>query len=180
MPSRSDRQKVVRKNHVRYIVKRLASKLSTPEHQKRMITTNRILPLGSLKRKVVHQIFAGWVKNKFRGMGRVFTYKLAALVVKRLRDKLDLPECHDIKDEVKKMQYFLKTARKRLGKLPAMSSVDEMVTMPRFFLGSVNVSTHVSAIYLKLSVGRTDSLGCLGIYATCDPLTVLLRFIIEV
>lgn len=133
MPSRSDRQKVVRKNHVRYIVKRLASKLSTPEHQKRMITTNRILPLGSLKRKVVHQIFAGWVKNKFRGMGRVFTYKLAALVVKRLRDKLDLPECHDIKDEVKKMQYFLKTARKRLGKLPAMSSVDEMVTMPMFF-----------------------------------------------
>ena len=132
MPSRTGRQNVVRKRHLKFIVKRLAAKLATPEHQKRMTTTNRLLPLGSLKRKVVHQIFAGWVKTKFKGMGRVFTYKLAELVVKRLRGKLDLPECHDVRDEVKKMQYFLKTARKRLGKPSAMSSIDEMVTMPMF------------------------------------------------
>ena len=130
MPSRARRQKDVRKNHLGFIVKKLTRKLSTPEHQKRMSTTNRLLPVGSLKRRVIKQVFAGWVKQKFKGTGRVFTRKIAELVVRRVRAKLQLPDCHDISDEVNRMQYFLKTARKRLGKPPAMSSVDEMQTLP--------------------------------------------------
>ena len=39
--------------------------------------------------------------------------------------------------------------------------------------GSVSASIGVSAIYLRLLMGRTDSLGCLGwSYATCDEMFI--------
>ena len=96
---------------------------------------NRLLPMGSLKRKVIKNIFQGWVNKKFRGTGRVLTKRLAELVVRRLRSELDLPQCLDPRDaweEVVRMQYLLKVARKRLKAKgsAAMSWFDEMTTLP--------------------------------------------------
>lgn len=131
MPSRARKQTVARRGHVGYIVKKIAQKLSSKEDHKRMLTTNRLIPLGSFKRACVKRIFNGWVKKKFLGTGRVITKKLTTEVVRRLRSKLELPPCHDIKDEVARMQYLLKVARKRLGgKKSDMSTVDMLDTLP--------------------------------------------------
>ena len=94
-------------------------KLSTPEHQKRMVTTNRLLPLGSLKRKTLKVLFRGWVEKRFKGCGPILTRKVAEATVRRLRSKLELP--------------FLKVARKRLGpgKEKAMSTMDALETIWR-------------------------------------------------
>ena len=135
MPSRACVQKTVQLGYVKYIVKKLAKKLSSEQHRHRMLTTNRLLPMGSLKRKVIKNIFQGWVNKKFRGTGRVLTKRLAELVVRRLRSELDLPQCLDPRDageEVVRMQYLLKVARKRLKAKgsKAMSWFDEMTTLP--------------------------------------------------
>ena len=132
MACRAHQQKVARMTHVGFIVKKLSCKLSTPEHQKRMVTTNRLLPLGSLKRKCLKQLFRGWVKRRFKGCGRILTKKVAEATVRRLRSKLELPDCHDLEDEINRMHYFLKVARKRLGagKEKAMSTMDVLETLP--------------------------------------------------
>ena len=132
MPSRACVQKTVQLGYVKYIVKKLAKKLSSEQHRHRMLTTNRLLPMGSLKRKVIKNIFQGWVNKKLRGTGRVLTKRLAELVVRRLRSEFDLPQCldpRDAREEVVRMQYLLKVARKRLKGL-AMSWFDEMTTLP--------------------------------------------------
>ena len=130
MASRAGLQRTARCAHVGYIVKKLVSRLSTPQHQKRMITTNRLLPVGSLKRRCLKQLFSGWVNRKFKGEGRILTKKVASTVVRLLRSQLELPPCHDVSEEIKRMHYFLKTARKRLSVKPKMASVDEMETLP--------------------------------------------------
>ena len=132
MACRAHQQKVARMSHVGFIVKKLSHKLSTPEHQKRMVTTNRLLPLGSLKRKCLKQLFRGWVKRRFKGCGRILTKKVAEATVRRLRSKLELPDCLDLEDEINRMHYFLKVARKRLGtgKEKAMSTMDALETLP--------------------------------------------------
>ena len=132
MPSRANVQKSVQLSYVKFIVKKLAKKLSSEHHRHRMRTTNRLLPMGSLKRKCVKNIFQGWVKKQLRGTGRVLTKRLAEIVVRRLRAHLDLPECldpRDAREEVVRMQYLLKVARKRLGG-SAMSWVDQVTTLP--------------------------------------------------
>ena len=132
MPSRASVQKSVQLSYVKFIVKKLAKKLSSEHHRHRMRTTNRLLPMGSLKRKCIKNIFQGWVKKKLRGTGRVLTKRLAELVVRRLRAHLDLPECldpRDAREEVVRMQYLLKVARKRLGG-SAMSWLDQVTTLP--------------------------------------------------
>lgn len=132
MPSRASRQKNARKGHVGFIVKKLGKRLSSPDHQKRMLTTNRLLPMGTLKRAVLKRLFNGWVQKKFLGSGRVITKKLSLEVVRKLRSQLDLPPCHDFKDEASRMQYLLKVARKRLGpgKKGNMSAMDALETIP--------------------------------------------------
>ena len=132
MACRAHRQKVARMAHVLFIVKRLFKKLSTPEHQRRMVTTSRLLPLGSLKRKTLKVLFSGWVEKRFKGCGRILTRKVAEATVRRLRSKLELPDCHDLEDEINRMHYFLKVARKRLGpgKEKAMSTMDALETIP--------------------------------------------------
>ena len=132
MASRAGRQRTARCAHVGYIVKKLVSKLSTPEHQKRMVTTSRLLPVGSLKRRCLRNLFNGWVNRKFKGEGRILTKKVASNVVRLLRSQLELPPCHDLSEEISRMHYFLKTARKRLsGKVkPKMANLDEMETLP--------------------------------------------------
>ena len=114
-----------------YIVQKIAQRLSSKEHQKRMLTTNRLLPLGTFKRACVRKIFNGWVRKKFLGSGRVITKKLSTEVVRKLRSKLELPPCNDLKDEIARMQYLLKVARKRLGgKKQDMSAADMLETLP--------------------------------------------------
>lgn len=131
MPSRASRQNIARKGHVRFIVKQLAKRLSTRDHQKRMLTTNRLLPMGTLKRAVLKNLFNGWVQKKFLGSGRVITKKLSLEVVRKLRSQLELPPCHDFKDEACRMQYILKVARKRLGPPKNnMSAMDALETLP--------------------------------------------------
>lgn len=131
MACRAHRQKVARMAHVLFIVKKLFKKLSTPEHQKRMVTTSRLLPLGSLKRKTLKVLFSGWVEKRFKGCGRILTRKVAEATVRRLRSKLELPDCHDLEDEINRMHYFLKVARKRLGPPKNnMSAMDALETLP--------------------------------------------------
>ena len=132
MPARSRRQKSTQLEHATVLVNRLSKKLKSPQHQHRMQTTNQLIPLGSLKRRCVKEIFQGWVHKCFRGSGRVLTKKLVTLVTRRLRLKLELPDCHDISKEVSRLQYLLKVARKRLKpkqKAKRMSNVDNMDTL---------------------------------------------------
>ena len=136
MPARSRRQKTTQLEHAFVLVNRLAKRLTSPQHQHRMQTTNQLIPLGSLKRRCVREIFQGWVHKAFRGTGRVLTKKLVALVVRRLRLKLELPDCYDISSEVSRLQYLLKVARKRLKPKPKtkhMSNVDNMDTLLQVF-----------------------------------------------
>ena len=132
MPARSRRQKVTQLEHATVLVNRLSKKLMSPQHQHRMQTTNQLIPQGSLKRRCVKEIFQGWVHKIFRGSGRVLTKKLATLVTRRSRLKLELPDCYDISSEASRLQYLLKVARKRLKskpKLKHMSNVDNMDTL---------------------------------------------------
>ena len=132
MPARSRRQKISQLEHATVLVNRLSKKLMSPQHQHRMQTTNRLIPQGSLKRRCVKEIFQGWVHKSFRGCGRILTKKLVTLVTRRLRLKLELPDCHDISSEASRLQYLLKVARKRLKPKPKskhMSNVDNMDTL---------------------------------------------------
>ena len=90
MPSRAAVQRATRSKCASFIVKMLMKRLSSKSHQHRILTTNRILPLGSLKRRCVKNIFSGWVSKKFKGNGRVLTRALVEMVLRRLRAKHDL------------------------------------------------------------------------------------------
>lgn len=133
MPSRLRRQRVKRQSHVSMIVKHLTYRLSSKRHAKRIETTNRLLPLGNLRRSCLNQIFSGWILNLV-GEGRVLTRKLAGQVCVKLRKALDLPLNEtDHQEEVKRMHLLLKGARKRQigkqGPSVAMSGMDNMETL---------------------------------------------------
>ena len=63
MPSRLRRQTNVRRGYVKTIVTKMAQKLQSKAHRKRMETTNRLLPLGSLQRNCVQKKILGgfWI-----------------------------------------------------------------------------------------------------------------------
>ena len=86
MPSRLRRQTTVRRGHVKTIVTKMAQKLRTKKHLKRMESTNRLLPLGSFQRRCVKDIFSGWILD-FVGEGRILTKKLVEQVYLGLRKK---------------------------------------------------------------------------------------------
>jgi len=134
MPSqcRRTQQKLARKSHVGMIAKKLSSRLSGKQHLERMTTTNKLLPVGSLKRKCVRNLFTGWASTLV-GQGRVLTKKLAEQVCRRLRKKFDLGPATDDGHETRVLHHLLKLARKRkLGAAarPTMSSVDLLDTIP--------------------------------------------------
>ena len=138
MPSRQRHQKSVRKGHVKIIVDQICKKLHTKGHQKRMHNTNRILPVGGLRRNSIKNIFGGWVLQ-FIGKGRILTFKLAKDVCRRVRKRFEMPSSGEwVTEEVRRMHYLLKAARKRqIGKpiakvAPAMSTMDCLDTVPMF------------------------------------------------
>ena len=87
MSSRLRRQNQMRQTHVDWIVKKIAKRLKSKGHIERMMTTNRVLPVGTLKRKIIRKLFAGWIRQ-YVGEGRVLTLKLAKQVVAALRKKI--------------------------------------------------------------------------------------------
>lgn len=105
-------QKKNRRENVATIAKRLSRRLSkSGDALQRLRSTNRLIPLGNLKRSCLQNLFGGWVCAFIR-KGRCFTKKLSKEVCRRLRDQLDMdlivPE-----DEVTRLQNLLKMARKR-------------------------------------------------------------------
>ena len=135
-PARLREQNRTRKKYVKVIVGAMSCKLKSKRHIHRMRTTNKLLPLGSLRRKCIKQLFQGWV-TQLVGQGRILTEKLTQEVVKRLRKQFDMPTEDDGGIEVRAFHHFLKQARKRkLGggrqkkSVDAMSSMDLLETLP--------------------------------------------------
>lgn len=123
----------------------MATRLNTKKHKHRMISTNRILPLGSLRRKVIRRLFSGWVL-KLVHKGRILTAKLAVEICKQLRAQFGMQKAsEELVDEHKRMHLLLKCARKRqVGSkrvsaarkqktVDAMSTVDTLQTVPMQF-----------------------------------------------
>lgn len=137
--SRRRQQNLVRKAHVGMIVKKLSQKLGSKSHRKRMLTTERLLPVGGLRRRCVKALFSPWVSTLV-GKGRVLTKKLSEQVCNGLRKHFQLGACNDDGEEVEKLRHLMRLARKRkLGssagarekpKPPAMSSMDVTDTLP--------------------------------------------------
>ena len=158
MPARKILQKSIRKDHVRTIVRNVAKTLKSKGHQKRMTTTNAILPPGGLRRRVIKKVFGGWICD-FHGQGRVLTKRLAKDVCKGLRKKFELgPPTNDDGSEVSRMHQLLKAARKRKVSKPvkpsAMSTVDALETIPMFeedvpIMEEDWDSIHVGELHLK-------------------------------
>ena len=136
-PARLREQNRTRKKYVKMIVRATSCKLKSKKHVHRMRTTNKLLPLGSLRRRSIKQLFQGWVVELV-GQGRILTQKLADEVAKRLRKHFELPPVSDGGMEARSLHHYLKRARKRklaggsqLKKSAgAMSSVDLLDTMP--------------------------------------------------
>ena len=128
MARRARRQKEARKRFEKLIVKNIFRRLNTPTNRDRIATTNMLLPLGSLRRKAVKNIFGGWIR-KIIGHGRVLTRKLAKNVVHTLRSKFELGVLED-DEEIQRMHSLLKVAKKRKLSAAAMSNMDNLVTLP--------------------------------------------------
>lgn len=97
-----------------------------------MTATNRLLPMGTLKRACLRQLFRGWV-TKLVGQGRLATLKLSSDVAKQLRKRFQLGPVENPGAEAKALQRFLKLARKRKlsakSAKAAMSSMDNLDTL---------------------------------------------------
>ena len=118
MGVRRREQKRTRLSHVKMIVKSLAKRLRSESEISRMVSTDRILPLGSLRRECVRSLFKGWI-IKLVGTGRTLTKKLSQQVLLRLRKKFNLSELgpEEFKEEMTRLHSFLKASRKqKLGK----------------------------------------------------------------
>ena len=135
MPSRLKYQKGVRNTHVKFILGKMFSRLKNKQDMKRIITTNRILPVGTLKRRAVKRVFAGWICELY-GEGRILTSTLAKEVCLKLRKKLGLVNSSlEVEEEARRLHLLLKRARKRQVHLvastaSAMSAMDTLDTVP--------------------------------------------------
>lgn len=129
MPCRSLQQRAVREQHVSKIVRKLARVLEADgDHVRRMISTNRLFPLGSFKSRALANLFGGWA-GKFRGQGRCMTKKLATLVCNRLRVHFDLEP--GTQEEATRFLQLLQAARKkRLRKPKKKPAMDTCETQP--------------------------------------------------
>lgn len=144
MPSRQRKQQEVRARFAERIAKRLAKRLREESHQTRIHGTNRLLPLGSLKRSSLRQLFGGWI-NKYFGKGRILTKALAREVCNLLREEFGLGVTP--KDEWIRMCSLLVLARKRKLTLP-----DQKAPAPRMdALETQPLSSEVGAHVMQLS-----------------------------
>lgn len=131
MPSRERCQKVKRRSYAKIIYHNIFKKLSSKQHRKRLTTTNRLFPPGTLRRRCLRNTFAGWVLQ-FVGQGRILTQSLAQDVCKHLRANLEMADHEDGVQELeaKRLHQLLKAARKRQLRPLAMSSMDQLETLP--------------------------------------------------
>ena len=130
MPCRSLQQRSIREQHVNRIVCKLTCVLEADgDHVRRMVSTNRLIPLGSFKSRSVACLFGGWAA-KFRGKGRCMTKKLAMLVCKRLRLHFDLEP--GTKEESERFLHLLQAARKKRLRKPRAktAAMDTCETQP--------------------------------------------------
>ena len=126
MPCRSALQKVRRDRLVSDVVRHFHKKLKLPKHQRRIAMTNRLLPLGSLRKTRIQKVVSGW-PNDFSGR-RCFTTALVKQTNNILRAKYGL-EPSDV--EVGRIKQLLQTVRKRKVGLEAMAAnPDELETLP--------------------------------------------------
>lgn len=128
---RAHAQNEQRSVHVRYVTRQLAKRLKGESHQSRIHGTNRLLPNGSLKRRVLRQIFGGWVHRYAPCQRRLFTRRLAKDVCQALRDKFGMDPMEDEREE-KRMASLLALARKRKVKRPRTKAMnmDNVETLP--------------------------------------------------
>ena len=145
MPVREQKQKHVRQQHASRIAKVLGKRLRSESHQLRISSTNRLLPLGSLKKRSLKGLFGGWIR-KYKGCVRLFTkVKSAAFCEKPLGIKAT-PE-----EEWKRMAALLSMARKRslkklerpVAAMPA-ENIDNMETVPMDEAPKPNICHKVS------------------------------------
>lgn len=113
----------MRKKHADLVTRKLKRRLCGD--LPRALSTNRILPLGSLKKTGIQYLFSGWIR-KFRGKGRTFTKKFATEVCANLRYDLGL-ERDPPENEITRMQTLLKQARK-LGLSKPKQNMDNVET----------------------------------------------------
>ncbi len=104
--------------------------MDTPEHLQRMHSTNRLLPVGSLRRDAMKEIFGGFL-HQLPKHGRVITKTLAKEVCRNLREEFDMEDMSPV-EEVTKVHAFLKSARKRKIKRPSkpIAAMDNVETLP--------------------------------------------------
>lgn len=127
MPKRARELSERRDWYAQKFLKKLSNRLNSEEHVARMHASNRILPVGTLKRGCLRALFGGWAKKQ-RGCGRLFTKKLASRVCYLLRDRFDMhPESPP--DEVTRMHAMMKLARKRQVTVPR-KKMDFAETLP--------------------------------------------------
>ena len=116
-----------RSETARWVVRNIAKEICKDE--RRILSTNRLLPQGTLRRRCIKQIFGGWTN---KAQGRCFTKKLASMVCSKLRKKFGLElEGPDLESD--RLLTLLKLARKhRLKKPSKMSEMDNVETLPFF------------------------------------------------
>ena len=116
-----------RSETARWVVRNIAKKICKDE--RRILSTNRLLPQGTLRRRCIKQIFGGWTN---KAQGRCFTKKLASMVCSKLRKKFGLElEGPDLESD--RLLTLLKLARKHHLKKPSkMSEMDNVETLPFF------------------------------------------------
>ena len=128
MGVRRRKQEETRKAAVKFAVKKILPHLR--RDKQRLFSTNRLLPVGSLRRKCIKRIFGGW-PSRYLGAGRVFTKKLAEQVCRRLRQKLHMERTEFFKEEAVRLHELLKASRKRqVDPPPRMSAMDNTETQP--------------------------------------------------
>ena len=106
----------------RWVVKNIFTELRKDE--KRLLSTNRLLPQGTLRRNCMKRIFGDWTMH---AEGRCFTKKLAGLVCSKLRKKFGM-ETSEVEND--RMLTMLKLGRKHRVKKPKMSCMDNLDTLP--------------------------------------------------
>lgn len=106
----------------RWVVKNLYTELCKDE--KRLLSTNRLLPQGTLRRNCMKRIFGDWTMH---AEGRCYTKKLAGLVCSKLRRKFGM-EMSEVENH--RMLTMLKLGRKHRVKKPKMSYMDNLDTLP--------------------------------------------------
>ena len=106
----------------RWVVKNIFTELRKDE--KRLLSTNRLLPQGTLRRNCMKRIFGDWTMH---AEGRWFTKKLATLVCSKLRKKFGM-EMSEVENH--RMLTMLKLGRKHRVKKPKMSCMDNLDTLP--------------------------------------------------